>query len=275
MKKYKISDFAKIKNIDAQTLRYYDKLGLLRPEYVDYSSKYRYYTINQFIKADVIKFNKMLDLSLKEIISNQQIRSLEKKLEIIKNQKIELENKIQKYQSIVTNIEEVLKTVEKAMVQYDKLKDNPCVKEYNDLVGIIGDCDDANEWYEFEKKIKEISDRYPNYSEVGYNHGLVLIGSFDFIIKNDDALIKKILLPYNLTNFDDENIERYKLGKCIVAYHKGKPKNLKYTLEKMLKFAKNNMLKTKDTVLTRSIVGSFIINFEEEFIQEIIIPLDE
>lgn len=275
MNKYKISDFAKIKNIDPQTLRYYDRLGLLKPNFVNETSKYRYYTTEQFIMVDVIKFNKLLDLSLEEIISNQKIKSLDQKLEIVKNQKALLENKIQKYQSIVTNIEKVLELAEKAISQYDRIKDNPCVKEYEDLIGVIGDCDDANGWYEVEKKIKEISEKFPNYSEVGHNHGLIFIGSFDFIINDDDNLIKKILLPYSLAEFDDVNIEKYKLGRCITAYHKGEPQKLKNTLMKMLEFAKDNMLKTKDTVLMRSIVGSFIINYEEEFIQELIIPLDE
>ena len=275
MKKYKISDFAKIKNIDSQTLRYYDKLGLLKPNFVDCTSKYRYYTIDQFIMVDVIKFNKLLDLSLEEIMNNQKIRSLEKKIEIIKSQKTSLENKIEKYQSIVNNIENVLELAEKAISQYDEIKDNPSVKEYEDLVGVIGECGDTNGWYEVEKKIKEISERYPNYSEVGHNQGLVFIGPFDFIIKNDDALIKKIILPYSLNEFDDMNIEKYKLGRCITAYHKGKSEDLRNTLIKMLEFANNNMLKTKKIVLMRSIVSSFIIDFEEEFLKELIIPLDE
>jgi DNA-binding transcriptional MerR regulator len=275
LKKYKISDFAKTKNIDTQTLRYYDKIGLLKPNFVDQNSKYRYYTTDQFMMVDIIKFNKLLGLSLEEIMSNQKITSIDKKLHIIKSQKTLLENKIEKYQSIVTNVESIVEIAEKSIAEYEKIKDNPTIKKYNDLVGIIGDCDDANGWYEIEKKIREISEKYPNYSEVGHNHGLIFIGPFDFIIKDDDALINKILLPYSLPDFDDENIEKYTLGRCITAYHKGKPDDLKNTFVKILDFAKANMLKTKNTVLIRSIVGSFIINYEEEFLQELIIPLAE
>lgn len=43
--KFIIGDMAKIHNVSTQTLRYYDKIGLLNPKVVDKNNGYRYYTI--------------------------------------------------------------------------------------------------------------------------------------------------------------------------------------------------------------------------------------
>lgn len=42
---YKISEIAKFFNISTTTLRYYEKFGLLNPEYIDDNTRYRYYSI--------------------------------------------------------------------------------------------------------------------------------------------------------------------------------------------------------------------------------------
>ena len=40
--KYKISEFSKLVNVPVKTLRYYDEIGLFKPEEVDIFSNYRY-----------------------------------------------------------------------------------------------------------------------------------------------------------------------------------------------------------------------------------------
>lgn len=63
---YKISDFSKITNLTAKTLRYYDEEGILVPSYRDTNS-YRYYDENDFQKAQLIALLRELDFSISEI----------------------------------------------------------------------------------------------------------------------------------------------------------------------------------------------------------------
>ena len=65
--KMKIGHFAQYNNISVQTLRYYEKIDLLRPAYVDAESNYRYYHINQSAAVDNIQFLKQFNFSLEEI----------------------------------------------------------------------------------------------------------------------------------------------------------------------------------------------------------------
>lgn len=67
MKLYSIGEVSKINNITIKTLRYYDKIGLLAPAYIDETNGYRYYNYSQFIIIDKIKKFKYWDIPLNEL----------------------------------------------------------------------------------------------------------------------------------------------------------------------------------------------------------------
>lgn len=51
---FTISEFAKLRNININSLRYYEKIGVLKPAYVDEKTGYRYYSPDQLPILDVI-----------------------------------------------------------------------------------------------------------------------------------------------------------------------------------------------------------------------------
>lgn len=53
---YSIGETARLLGVTTQTLRFYDKCGLLQPRHVDESTGYRYYSFNQFHYIDRIKY---------------------------------------------------------------------------------------------------------------------------------------------------------------------------------------------------------------------------
>lgn len=65
--KYTVSEIADYFNISAQTVRYYDRIGLLKPESTAKNSGYRTYGVEQFNKLYLIRELKQLGLSLEEI----------------------------------------------------------------------------------------------------------------------------------------------------------------------------------------------------------------
>ncbi len=55
MKNYlSIGEMAKARNIDVQSLRYYEKIGILKPAYVNPENGYRYYSMDQMPILDLI-----------------------------------------------------------------------------------------------------------------------------------------------------------------------------------------------------------------------------
>lgn len=62
-----IGKMAMMNHISVPTLRLYDEMDLLKPRFVDRESGYRYYSIEQNARLDMIAYMKGLGMSLKEI----------------------------------------------------------------------------------------------------------------------------------------------------------------------------------------------------------------
>ena len=63
----KIGEMAELNHVSTQTLRLYAKNKLLEPEYLDPKTGYRYYTLEQCAKLDLIRALKSCRLSLEQI----------------------------------------------------------------------------------------------------------------------------------------------------------------------------------------------------------------
>lgn len=64
---FSIGEVAKAKGLTVKALRYYHKIGILSPQYIDEKTGYRYYTITQFIHIEIIKEARRLGTSIKEL----------------------------------------------------------------------------------------------------------------------------------------------------------------------------------------------------------------
>ena len=64
---YSIGKVSTLCCVPIKTLRYYDKIGLLVPEYRKDESNYRYYTQDQILTLFIIRKLKLLGIPLKEI----------------------------------------------------------------------------------------------------------------------------------------------------------------------------------------------------------------
>ena len=62
-----IGKMAELNRVSIPTLRLYDRTGLLKPAYVDPETGYRYYTLQQNARLDMIAYMKELGMSLAEI----------------------------------------------------------------------------------------------------------------------------------------------------------------------------------------------------------------
>ena len=101
-----IRQMGKLNNLSVQTLRHYEKVGILNPSYINEETGYRYYSLKDFNTIDLIKQCKALGLSLEEIkeVTNNYT-SLESIVEILGNQKNIIEQKIKELENIKNKVE--------------------------------------------------------------------------------------------------------------------------------------------------------------------------
>lgn len=72
-KLFSIGEVSKLKGTTVKTLRFYDKIGLVKPVYVDPNTNYRYYSSDQFLLIEQILSFRASGASLKEI--SQSLKS--------------------------------------------------------------------------------------------------------------------------------------------------------------------------------------------------------
>lgn len=65
---FSIGEVAKLKGLTIKALRYYDKIGLLKPSYVNPETKYRYYHIDQLLEIEFISMFKKAGVDVCELM---------------------------------------------------------------------------------------------------------------------------------------------------------------------------------------------------------------
>lgn len=94
-----ISELAKLKNITSETLRHYDRIGLLKPDYVDQKG-YRYYSIRQYERLGTILELRKIGMSLNEIQEYFNNRNFQKSITMLEEYQSKFEKKLLEMQAL-------------------------------------------------------------------------------------------------------------------------------------------------------------------------------
>lgn len=111
---FQIGDVARLFDLSVSSIRHYEALGLLTPEYIDLDTGYRYYGPNQFERFNTIRYLRALDMPLNEIadfLRNRDVERIEEKLE---RQRDMVRRKIDEMQRVARKIDKRLSVLRKA-----------------------------------------------------------------------------------------------------------------------------------------------------------------
>ena len=132
---YSIGQTAKICNISIQTLRYYDKIGLMKPSEIDRSSGYRYYSNLDILHIKIVQDMKSLDFSLEEIRYTLQSESLDRLMGLLKAKHEEALQEILRLERITTSIEQRITQIDALLELNSGTKDSEVLIELKELEG--------------------------------------------------------------------------------------------------------------------------------------------
>lgn len=107
-----ISEFAKLRDININSLRYYEKLGLLKPAYVDEKTNYRYYAPEQISVLNKIILCVQLGIPLKEMVQYIDEDGNLQSQKLLKQGKLVAQKRIEEMQNNLKYIETSLKYIE-------------------------------------------------------------------------------------------------------------------------------------------------------------------
>ena len=157
---FTISEFAKLRNININSLRYYEKIGVLTPSYTDPKTGYRYYTPDQLSVLDAILLCISLDIPLKQLSEYKDGNSYILNDKLYKTGKEVAENKIRQIQTELDKIEYTLRYLEvnKQYVDSQGIYTRPIIERTFVTLDYNGDLKDI-------RSIEEVSSELYAYAQ--------------------------------------------------------------------------------------------------------------
>lgn len=165
---YKTGEFAKLANVTERTLRYYDKIGLLKPSSI-LSNGYRQYTDSDLLKLQKVLSLKHLGFSIEEIfpivLEDQNLK------ESFKMQIDLIDSRIKHMTAIKDSMESIISTINDKNIDWTKIIS--LIKMSNDDSNII-------EHYKNAKNLNVRISLHDKYSQNKQGWFLWLFEQIDF-----------------------------------------------------------------------------------------------
>lgn len=232
---FSIGEVSKLFGLSIKTLRYYDKIGILKPAYVNQENKYRYYSREQFMSIDVIKYCKIMGMTLEDIKklidSDGSIKSM---LNTINEQKKMIENKIKE----LSDVKKYLNDIESNVNELLEYGLNQVFVKYNKERKVsVYKCDSKDE-VEFEMYLRRVI----LHVQEKYNDVYPIISgsiSYEKVIKEGDTLLYDNIVDFTRRdNYENEYI--LPEGEYLTILYDDNWNNAYDYYQKIIDYAKDN-----------------------------------
>ncbi|MBR9648103.1 MerR family transcriptional regulator [Clostridium tyrobutyricum] len=266
-----ITDLARLRNVTTETLRYYDRIGLFKPIYVDPNTKYRYYSILQYEKLGTIKELRQLGMKLKEIKEYFDNRSSKKSLSMLVNKHSELKDKITKLQLLEISISQKINFLKSAI---DESNTNNVVlkKFYDRKIFTFGKL--MKNQIDLSYGFLELENSFEEIAPILASNRLGFIIPKENIESLKNTRENKIFGFYNgKTKVDRKYIRNIKGGVYACIYNNGKPWYREESVKKIIKYIKDNNLVVIGDALQVAKIDITVTDILEEECFEIQIPV--
>jgi effector-binding domain-containing protein/DNA-binding transcriptional MerR regulator len=112
---FTIGEMSKLFHVKIATLRYYDEIGLLKPQYTNEHNHYRYYSTQQFERLNSIKYLRALGVPINKLLDFYNYREIDTLVEMLKKKQSEISGKKRELEEIERKISRRLTQIEDAV----------------------------------------------------------------------------------------------------------------------------------------------------------------
>lgn len=269
----RIGEFAALKNVTTETLRHYDRVGLLEPMYIDEDTKYRYYSIFQSEKLASIIDLKAAGFSIDEMKVFFDQRQM-KKTRTMLDEKCQLISKrIEELQIIEKSLRLKVKHLDEVM-KMDKHEGYVIKKVDRCLVAYVDEKIINSETYDvlasdLENKLTKI---LPVISSNAYGHLVPLATFLKGRLSGDSNLIYFIDDP---SEAPDE-LHKYLPASDMACFVKrGRLGDHIAYVKDLLEQLEREGYRAKGEVIVRIVVDDTITDDWEEKMYQVQIPIEK
>lgn len=107
-----IGDFARLRNVNQKSLRYYERIGALTPAYTDPETGYRYYALEQLVEMDMILMCLEMNIPLRDAVQYRNTNDTLDIRRLLRDGQQKAQEKLAHLQATMAQMEEALDQIE-------------------------------------------------------------------------------------------------------------------------------------------------------------------
>lgn len=263
-----ITELARLRNVTTETLRHYDRIGLLKPTWRDESGVRYYSLLSKDEKLGTIKELQQLGMSLQEIKDYFDERNLKKSYQLLKERERALHEKIQELQDLEKVINRKTAYLKKVMEEDFDL--NKLALKYFDTRYVLQDEEAYAEIDDLEKSSFSVETKAGKEKEsLGTEYFALLIPKALIADRGSRLKAHACIFLGNVSGYAPGSIRRFPSGQYLCRYVQGKEICSRQVLDSMFAYcAEKNLIPVGD-VLQSYVVDLNLTDREEEMICEL------
>lgn len=266
---FPIGEVSKLFHISVSSLRHYENIGLLTPEYISADSGYRYYGTEQFEVLNTIRYLRALDMPLAEIrdfLKNRDIDRIEEKL-------------LQQKQEVLKKLQELKRIEQKLDNRLNWLADAQSAPLDTISPVTLPSCRIV--WMDHPLKIDGSLDLESPIRKLDQSEAeaVVFLGkvglgiSVEHLKRNETAQYDGIFLQLDQEDLFTGETLSLPESLCVRLRFRGSHREAPEQYEKLLKYVRNQQLQIAGFSREITLIDYGITNDKEKFVTEICIPV--
>jgi DNA-binding transcriptional MerR regulator len=250
----KINELAKLYDITAHTLRYYEKLGLIVPDYDE--NGYRNYSYRHIEQLNTIRDLRYFDVSIAEIAKYLHQKNVGKTKELLDFEIQALHQCIDDSKKKIVQLEERVQLIEEAeQIDYKK----PLLMKHPERMILKSSMITQEEEIDFS--LKELHKKYESLLSANNQN---LFGSVIHLEKKPYEY--QVFYFYPDLSLKNEDVEILPAGTYLSYSFKGDYEQTNDGIEAILQFAKENKLTTVSPFYESYLIDFHETNKPEEYV---------
>lgn len=268
---YSIGEVGKLCNVSKKTLRFYDKIDVISPDYISEENNYRYYSKDTVLFVPVIKYYKQMGFKLEEMKTLLDTDCFDTHTERLRDKIDELKKEREAIAVAYTSVNDWYNLIREAKGVIENKAIQVSVKYINTINACYMKTPFDNNYRE-----SVINIDWTNYlEEIGHEiTGAVYLCFPNFEEKLNGQSTEAIIFQQGANDVDPSRTRDFGGKMMLSAYHIGTHDTINETYARIRDWADQYGYRLGASSIERYVVDYWTLNRSEDFVTEILVEID-
>lgn len=268
---YSIGEVGKLCNVSKKTLRFYDKIDVISPDYISEENNYRYYSKDTVLFVPVIKYYKQMGFKLEEMKTLLDTDCFDTHTERLRDKIDELKKEREAIAIAYTSVNDWYNLIREAKGVIENKAIQVSVKYINTINACYMKTPFDNNYRE-----SVINIDWTNYlEEIGHEiTGAVYLCFPNFEEKLNGQSTEAIIFQQGANDVDPSRTRDFGGKMMLSAYHIGTHDTINETYARIRDWAGQYGYRLGASSIERYVVDYWTLNRSEDFVTEILVEID-